>query len=86
MNKGIKNTLIGALCLSILVNLWMLMSIGYVALDYEDQIHYKDLEWCEFSNDQIEVINDLIEVVQYYDEDYLQVEYLEHLDCWGYEE
>lgn len=85
MNKILKYSLVSIMCISIVANLLLLMTVGYVSLDYEDQIYLSTLEWCEYSNDQSYIINELIIELQYYNEDYSEIQLLEGSDCWGHE-
>jgi hypothetical protein len=46
---------------------------------------YNDL-WqrsCQLSNDYIDVINDLLIDLQYYDSNYEEIELLDSISCWG---
>ena len=82
MNKILKYSLIGIMLLSLFANMYLLMTIGYVALEYEDEMYYNDLGWCDYSNIQTGVINELIERLRGYDEMYDEIEFVEELDCW----
>ena len=85
MNKILKYSLIIIMCLSLVTNLWLLMIIGYVANEYEDEIYLEGLEWCEYTNDLSYLVNDLIDTLAYYDSNYQDTERLSSSDCWNTE-
>lgn len=81
MKNGWKIIAIIFIVISVLLSfLYALTLIGWVVLEAE----YDDLfqEWCEFSNDETELINDLLYELEYYDKDYSDVERLETIDCF----
>lgn len=69
--------------ISVVVNLLLLITIGFTVEDYENELYIDSMEWCEFSNDMIDYSNDLLELVQVYYIDYEEIDYLESFDCWS---
>jgi len=87
MNKYLQASIIILLILSLLLNLLLLFTLGTQITETEDQLLYLDLEWCEISNRQSMLINDLIESLSYYNTEWLEVEQMSIIDCFGsYEE
>ena len=85
-NKILKYSLIVIFILSLLINLWLLMTIGYISIEYEDSCYLDNLEWCEISNDLSGLVNDLLYQLEYYDDGYYEVERLDIIDCFNSEE
>ncbi len=71
------------LVLSIVANLFLLMSFGGLALIYEDELRLNDIQWCEITNGWIGLTNDFIVDLSYYDSDYDESWLIEETDCWG---
>ena len=86
MNKILKVSLIILMILSILLNFWLIFTVGVITLDYEDEIYLTAVEWCELSNDQVNLINDLIQDLTFYNIEYESVDFLDTYNCWEREE
>lgn len=85
MKKILRNILIGIMILSLLVNILLFMTVGFVSIEYEGERYLESLEWCESYNDLSDLTNDLLNNLEYYDNDYSEVERLEALDCFSNE-
>ena len=86
MNKTIKYTLIIIMILSLLLNLYLLFTIGLLDQSWINEYDQNEIEWCEYMNDWIGLSNDLIYKLQYYNSAYDEVKITEEVDCWGHEE
>lgn len=82
MNNKLKYILISVLCISVIANMWLFFSIGYLEIDWQHEYDQNYIEWCELSNDYISFINDLVIELQYYNHEYEEIELLESMDCW----
>jgi len=82
MNKILKYSLIIIMILSILSNFFLLYVIVINEVSWEDDYYINNIEWCEFVNDDFNMINDLIIELQYYNDEYKELELLEKIDCW----
>jgi hypothetical protein len=71
------------LCISILLNIFLLFSIGAVNMQWENDYNNMFVEYCEFTNDHGDVINDLIIELQIWDSFYEDIELYENADCWN---
>lgn len=67
--------------ISVVVNLLLLITIGFTVEDYENELYIDSMEWCEFSNEIIDYSNDLVELIWLYDDESV-LEGIEKTDCW----
>lgn len=92
--KTTQFLLIFVLVLSILANMFLFFALGVNEIDWEHRYNQSNsdweyaytqnyIEWCELTNDQYDLINDLVIELQYYNSEYEAIEYLDQLDCWG---
>lgn len=72
-----------ALVLSILLNIAYSYTIPYINTEWENAYEKNDIEWCEISNRDNAVINDFIDELVYYNEEYKNIPYMEDLDCFS---
>lgn len=59
--------------------LTFLLSISTIVIIYEDEDTIED--WCEIVNDDADVINDLLDSLEYYNPEWAKVERIEQIDC-----
>lgn len=71
---------------SIVTNMFLVISIGGISIIHEEDLIINDIQWCENTNDWIDLTNDLILELQYSNDAYLDIDYVEHIDCWGDED
>ena len=77
-----------AIIFMILTLVLLVLGISFVysiaLLDLEWQYEYErlDIEWCELSNEHIEIINDLLIELSSYDSDFEDIELIEEVDCY----
>ena len=77
-----KITAISFMILSFLLfTLYFFTLIGFIAIEneYEDMIQ----RWCNIANDDVEIINNLLDSLEYYDQGWKEVERLEKVNCFG---
>ncbi len=86
MNKILKYSLILIMILSLLTNVWLLFAIVVIDSDWEHAYEKNDIGWCEISNDWLDLSNELISQLQYYDEIYNEFDLVEEIDCWETED
>ncbi len=72
-----------ALALSLFLNITSLYTISFVNQEWENAYKKNDIEWCEISNRDNDVINDFIDELSYYNEEYKNIPYMEDLDCFS---
>ena len=70
MDNKLKFSLVFLLILSLIFNLILMFSLSYNNSGWEYYSSQNSIQWCELSNDQSEIINDLIIELQYYDDFY----------------
>lgn len=78
--KGIILTII--LIISIIINILLFFTIAYIDSEWSHDYEELNVIWCTVSNEEIEIINDLIIELQYYDSVYAQIELINKTDCW----
>lgn len=83
MNKILKYTLIVVMVLSLLINVLSFSSIAYIDSEWQHTFNQKDVEWCEFTNDLMDYSNDLLNNLQEYDEEYLEIDNFNTIECWA---
>lgn len=83
MNKILKYSLIIIMCLSLLINVWLLFSIAYIDSDWDNAYMQSSIEWCEANNLWIDLVNDLIIELKYYEDSYNEIEWIDRTDCWS---
>ncbi len=70
------------LAISIFLNITLLYAIGNLDAEWENAYNINNIEWCEISNMDNEIINDFIDQLIYYDEEYKDIPYMVNLDCY----
>ena len=78
-----RSTIILSILLGIMtvVSLLLFFSLGYLELDYEYSYNQLDSEWCETSNNHVELTNLLIFELKDNLEGYDDLEYLDIPEC-----
>lgn len=85
MNKILKYSFIIIMLLSLVINFYLLMIIGQISLDSQNEIYLNDIAWCESSNDMVDLVNNLLDELSHHNPDYVNIGRLEDLDCWNSE-
>lgn len=67
---------------SVLINLLLFVSIGLNEIFWEEDYSQIQIEWCRYSNDQIDYINSLTLELQSISYDYSELGLLEYEDCY----
>lgn len=70
------------LVISIFLNITLFYAIGNLDAEWENAYSKNYIEWCEISNKGNEIINDFIDQLIYYDEEYKNIPYMINLDCY----
>jgi hypothetical protein len=69
--------------LSIFLNITLFYTISYIDMEWENDYNTMFVEYCEFTNDHGDLINDLIAELQTHDSYYDDVELYEKADCFS---
>lgn len=78
-----KKILIVALCISVLLNMLFLFSIGVNDMQWKNDYNILLLESCEVGNAYVGTTNTLLVELQYYNEEYNNIELFKEVDCFG---
>ncbi len=71
------------LIVSILINGLLFMSFVGIVMINEEEFVLNDIEWCEVNNEWIDLANDLIYELEYYNSEYSYEDlYTEPVNCW----
>jgi hypothetical protein len=74
--------LITFLIISIIANLLLMISIVGVESKWQNDYNRMTMGWCELSNDYVEIINDAMRDLAYYNSDYNNVvDLITEIDC-----
>lgn len=71
------------LACSFFLNITLFYTISFVNQQWENDYEKNDIKWCEIANRDNKVINDFIDELTYYSEDYGDIPYMEDLDCFS---
>lgn len=71
------------LAISILLNITLFFSISYIDMEWERDYNRMYVQYCEFTNDHGDAIDDLILELRTYDSYYDDMGLYEKADCWG---
>ncbi len=69
--------------ISFILNLSLLLTIKQVNESWQYSQMLIETEWCEITNVQMEIVNDLLIELQYYDSSYNEIPFMEKTECWG---
>ncbi len=71
------------LAFSLTLNLLLFFTISTLDSEWENLYYDLDTEWCVILNQENEIINDFIEQLRYYDEEYNQISFIEMTECFS---
>ena len=67
---------------SIFFNLLLFFSIANLDMEWENEYNNLNSRWCEVSNDENDLVNDLLDMLGEYDPYFADLERMEQQDCW----
>jgi len=83
-NKSLKIKIVilaTLLFMSSIVNILLYYALTVVVIEDSNNYDNLDVQYCMLINEHIKYSNDLLKIIQSYEESYYDVEYLEEEDC-----